>query len=73
VLRPIFEGRTIVVMQPYDFVGDPGNWLAEMSERRAVFASTPGFGLDLLAHRIPHEQRATFDLSALRYVDAVPR
>ncbi|MBF9132192.1 AMP-binding protein [Plantactinospora sp. S1510] len=64
VLRPLWSDYTSVVLDPMDFVRDPGYWLAEMTRWRATHTSAPDFGYALCATRVAAPER--FNLTSLR-------
>ncbi|WP_188316731.1 fatty acyl-AMP ligase [Solihabitans fulvus] len=66
LLHPVYEDFQAFLLQPQDFVCDPGRWLREMSRRRATSGSLPGFAYDMLLRRVPADQRAALDLSGWR-------
>lgn len=66
VLRPMYDGRQILVIQPTDFMRDPGGWLREVAARKVRAGSLPGFGLDTLIRRTPSVE--TLDLALWEYV-----
>jgi len=66
VLQPIYDGYSVVLMQPQDFVADPARLLREVSDRSATLAALPGFAYDMLLRRIPPFDRAALALDSLR-------
>lgn len=64
LLRPLWDGRPTVMLQPLQFVNDPVMWLREMAERRACYGTLPGFAFTMLLRRVPAEEREKLDLSA---------
>ncbi|WP_328904143.1 AMP-binding protein [Streptomyces sp. NBC_00441] len=63
VLRPLWSGYTSVLLDPFDFVRDPGLWPRAMSEWKATLTSAPDFGYALCARKTG-DVRA-YDLSSL--------
>ncbi|HEY5219221.1 MAG TPA: AMP-binding protein, partial [Gemmatimonadaceae bacterium] len=65
-LTTMWVGGHMVLMPPTAFLRRPSAWLRAASHYAAVVTAGPNFALDLCCRRVSGEERATFDLSALR-------
>jgi acyl-CoA synthetase (AMP-forming)/AMP-acid ligase II len=65
IMQPIFSGFPAAMLSPLAFLARPRAWLALLSETRATTTGAPTFAFDMCVRRIPAEQRAGLDLSAL--------
>lgn len=63
-----YFGARLYVMSPISFLVRPATWLWTMHKYRATFSGGPNFAFELCASRIPDEDLAGLDLSALRFV-----
>ena len=63
-----YFGARLYVMSPISFLVRPATWLWTMHKYRATFSGGPNFAFELCASRIPDEDPAGLDLSALRFV-----
>ncbi|NUT42534.1 MAG: fatty acyl-AMP ligase, partial [Thermoactinospora sp.] len=64
ILQPVYAGFPVVLMSPLDFLANPREWLAAISEHRATTSGGPNFAFDLCVRKIPPERREGLDLSS---------
>jgi acyl transferase domain-containing protein/acyl-CoA synthetase (AMP-forming)/AMP-acid ligase II/NADPH:quinone reductase-like Zn-dependent oxidoreductase/acyl carrier protein/SAM-dependent methyltransferase len=62
MLHPLYLGGTLVFMSPLAFLQRPSRWLRMISRYRATISGGPNFAYELCVSRIPHDERAAFDL-----------
>ncbi len=67
LLLPAVTGGMIALSTPTAFVLRPVSWLESISRYRAHMATAPNFAYDLCVRRTTEAERATLDLSCLRY------
>ncbi|MEQ1564103.1 MAG: non-ribosomal peptide synthase/polyketide synthase, partial [Myxococcota bacterium] len=67
ILYPVFSGAHCVQFPPAAFLVQPYRWLRALSDHRAAGTSAPNFAYDLAAARVTEAQRASLDLSRLRF------
>jgi len=65
-MLPLAYHLPVVMQSPTNWVAQPGTMLQLLSERRCTLAWVPNFALQFLSRRVRPEDRARFDLSALR-------
>lgn len=66
VLEPIYAAVPTALLTPATFLQRPGVWLQALSDRRATMAGAPNSAFDLCVDRTTPDERAQWDLSALR-------
>ncbi|MEV0134024.1 AMP-binding protein [Dactylosporangium sp. NPDC050688] len=64
ILRPLWSNYDSVLLDPMDFVRDPGTWLRAISRHRATHVSAPDFGYALCARKVT--DHSGVELSSLR-------
>lgn len=67
VILPLARGFPVVHMAPFAFVREPRRWLQLLSDYAGTHVLIANFGFDMCVDRIPKEERAGLDLSALIY------
>ncbi|MEU3895225.1 fatty acyl-AMP ligase [Streptomyces sp. NPDC045251] len=67
VILPLTRGFPVAHMTPLAFVREPGRWLRLLSDLAATHMLCPNFGFDMCVDRVPEQERAGLDLSALVY------
>lgn len=65
LLQPMYAGGSNVIIDPYDFLRDPGMWLRAITKYKGTTAGCPNFALDLLVERVTEEKKEQIDLSTL--------
>jgi acyl-CoA synthetase (AMP-forming)/AMP-acid ligase II len=66
LLLPLYNGLSIYLMSPFDFVQHPARWLNAIHRYRASHSSGPNFAFDLCVRKTTPEQRNALDLSCWR-------
>jgi amino acid adenylation domain-containing protein len=64
ILQPIYADFPVVLMSPLDFLANPRNWLAAVTEHHATTSGGPNFAFDLCVRKIPPDRREGLDLSS---------
>jgi acyl-CoA synthetase (AMP-forming)/AMP-acid ligase II len=65
-ILPLAYHLPVVMQSPTNWVAQPGTMMQLISEHRCTLAWVPNFALQFLARRVRPEDRALYDLSALR-------
>ncbi|MET8826313.1 fatty acyl-AMP ligase [Streptomyces sp. NPDC004610] len=68
IVLPAVVGARSVLMSPVAFLQRPVRWLRALSRYRGTASAAPHFAFDLCVRKIPEEERAGLDLSALAAV-----
>jgi acyl-CoA synthetase (AMP-forming)/AMP-acid ligase II len=63
LLVPLYNGLTVYIMSPLEFVAHPVRWLNAINRYRATNSSGPNFAFELCVRKTTPEQRAALDLS----------
>lgn len=64
VLQPLYEGASVILMSPENFLQKPLRWLMAISRYKGTTSGGPNFAYELCVNKITDEQRATLDLSS---------
>lgn len=67
ILYPVFVGARCVQFAPVGFLMRPYRWLQAISEHKARFTAAPNFAFALCINRITDQEKASLDLSCVRY------
>ncbi|HEY1619118.1 MAG TPA: fatty acyl-AMP ligase [Streptosporangiaceae bacterium] len=67
LLLPAVTGGMVALSTPTSFVLRPMSWLESITRYRAHMATAPNFAYDLCVRRTTEAERATLDLSSLRF------
>ncbi len=65
---PMALRSSMFFMTPFDFLGDPGAWLAGIAELQVTSTAAPNFGLRYAAERIKEDRLEGVDLGCVRRV-----
>ncbi|MEV7283136.1 fatty acyl-AMP ligase [Streptomyces sp. NPDC093252] len=68
IVLPAVVGARSVLMSPVAFLQRPVRWLRALTRYRGTASAAPHFAFDLCVRKIPEEERAGLDLSALAAV-----
>lgn len=63
ILSPLYQGTSVTLMAPFDFLQRPLRWLQAISKKGGVVSGGPNFAYDLCVRKITPEQRDALDLS----------
>lgn len=66
ILLPLCTGLDTVLSSPFEFVVDPGTWVANLSRHRGTVSAAPNFAYDLCADKTSPDEAAALDLGAWR-------
>jgi 8-amino-7-oxononanoate synthase len=66
VLQILYNGSTVTLMSPIDFLQRPLRWLRAMSHFKADTSGGPNFAFDLCVRKAKAEEIASLDLSSWR-------
>jgi len=74
ILQPIYLGRPMILMSPFDFQKKPIRWLQAISRYKATTSGGPNFAYDWCASKIKPSELEELDLSSwkLAFVGAEP-
>ncbi len=67
ILYPVYNGAHCIQFPPAAFIMRPYRWLKAISDYRARFTAAPNFAYELCIKKITDEQKASLDLSSLRF------
>jgi acyl transferase domain-containing protein/acyl-coenzyme A synthetase/AMP-(fatty) acid ligase/acyl carrier protein len=67
LMWPLFEGGTLISMEPAAFIQKPVRWLQAISKYRANVSPAPNSAFELCLRKVTAEQKEGLDLSSWRF------